>query len=45
MKHLQLYGLEKDTLDIYNEEDIYLMLEEDKIDSFEEGFMRGYLAS
>jgi len=40
----QFYEREE-TQSIYDEADILIMLEEDKIDSFEEGFMRGYLAS
>ncbi len=31
-------------LNIYNEEDLSLMLEEELIDDFEEAFMRGYIA-
>jgi hypothetical protein len=31
-------------LNIYDETDLSLMLEEEVIDDFEEGFMRGYLA-
>tara|TARA_Y100000034_G_C6658141_1_gene288418 strand:- start:344 stop:457 length:114 start_codon:yes stop_codon:yes gene_type:complete len=30
---------------IYEDEDRELMLEEDLIEGFEEGFMRGYMAS
>jgi len=30
---------------IYDDEDRELMLESDLIDDFEEGFMRGYMAS
>jgi len=31
-------------LNIYNEEDLSLMLEEEVLDDFEEAFMRGYIA-
>ena len=35
----------KDFFNIYEEEDRETMLELDMIDTFEEGFMRGYMAS
>jgi hypothetical protein len=46
MNHLrQRYTPDELALNIYDEDDIQLMLDEDMIDSFEEGFMRGYMAS
>ena len=36
---------EEDSLSIYEEEDLYELLEDDEITLFEAGFMRGYLAA
>ncbi len=36
---------ENEEVSIYNEDDVEVLLEEDMIGDFEEGFMRGYISS
>ena len=43
MKHKQKFLDEFEELDFYNESKIEQELEDDEIESFEEGFMMGYV--